>query len=254
MLAAGAIAAGYRLEHVAEIGSTNAVLFDRARKGEAGSVWLMADVQTSGRGRNTRQWTSPAGNLYASLLLTDPSAAEHIAELSFVLSLALRDAVLAAAHLHDDENLKLKWPNDLMVEGHKAAGLLLEGGRAGGAAFVVAGFGVNIVSHPDATSHKATHLLAAGHVVARDALMAALGETVALRVAVWDRGRGFARIRKDWLSVAYGRGETLRVNTLAESFDGVFETVDDSGRLLIDTAVGKRVVSAGEVFVLGGSP
>jgi BirA family biotin operon repressor/biotin-[acetyl-CoA-carboxylase] ligase len=251
LLGPGAIAAGYRLEHVADIGSTNAELVARARAGETGPLWLVADAQTSGRGRNTRNWVSPRGNLYASLLLSDPSPSTHIAELSFVLSLALRDAVLAAAHLYDDAALALKWPNDLMVEGQKTAGLLLEGGRVGDAPFVVAGFGVNIVSHPDGTTHKATHLAAAGHVLDRDGLVLALTDSVAMRLAQWDHGAGFARIRTSWLTYAYGRGEQMRVNTLAESFEGVFETIDAGGRLVVRTDSGDRVISAGEVFALG---
>lgn len=249
-LGPGAESAGHRLEHVAEIGSTSASLFDRARRGETGPLWLVADVQTSGRGRNTRSWTSPAGNLYASLLLTDPAPAPHIAQLSFVLSLALRDAVLAAAHLYDDPTVKLKWPNDLMVDGHKSAGLLLEGGQLGRSPFVVAGFGVNIVSHPEGTTHKATHLQAAGHVVDRDSLAAALTDAIATRLALWERGANFARIRKDWLAVAYGLNRPLRVNTLSESFEGIFESVDEIGRLVVATGDGQRIVSAGEVFVL----
>lgn len=249
-LGPGAESAGHRLEHVAEIGSTNASLFERARLGETGPLWLVADMQTSGRGRNTRNWTSPAGNLYASLLLTDPAPAPHIAELSFVLSLALRDAVLAAAHLYDDPTVKLKWPNDLMVDGHKSAGLLLEGGQLGRSPFVVAGFGVNIVSHPQGTTHKATHLQAAGHVVDRDRLASALTDAIAGRLSLWDRGANFARIRKDWLAVAFGLKRPMKVNTLNESFEGVFEGVDDFGRLVVATGDDRRIVSAGEVFVL----
>ncbi|HEV7718532.1 MAG TPA: biotin--[acetyl-CoA-carboxylase] ligase [Arsenicitalea sp.] len=251
LLGVGAAGAGHRLEHVAEIGSTNAELVARARAGELGPLWLVSDVQTSGKGRNTRHWVSPRGNLYASLLLTDPAPSTHIAELSFVLSLALRDAVLAAAHLHDDPALALKWPNDLMVEGQKTAGLLLEGGQVGGMSFVVAGFGVNIVSHPDGTTHKAIHLAAAGHILDRDSLIAALSDSVASRLAQWDRGAGFARLRTSWLTYAYGRGQPMRVNTLAESFEGVFETIDAGGRLVVKTPDGERIISAGEVFALG---
>ncbi|MDB5562335.1 MAG: biotin--[acetyl-CoA-carboxylase] ligase [Hyphomicrobiales bacterium] len=250
-LGAGALAALHRLEHVAEIGSTSAELVARARAGETGPLWLVSDVQTSGRGRSSRNWASPGGNLYASLLLTDPAPATHIAELSFVFSLALRDAVLAAAHLYDDAALALKWPNDLMVEGQKTAGLLLEGGQVAGTSFVVAGFGVNIVSHPDGTTHRATHLAAAGHILDRDSLLVALAHSVASRLAQWDRGAGFARLRTSWLTYAYGRGEQMRVNTLAESFEGVFETIDAGGRLVVKTPEGERIISAGEVFALG---
>jgi BirA family biotin operon repressor/biotin-[acetyl-CoA-carboxylase] ligase len=245
--------AGHRFEHVAEIGSTNATLLERARAGDLGPLWLLADVQVAGRGRNARHWVSPKGNLYVSLLLSDPSPPAHVAELSFVLSLALRDAVLAAAGLHDAPEFRLKWPNDLMAEGQKTAGLLLEGGQIAGASFVVAGFGVNIVSHPEGTTHRATHLALTGLAVERDGLLGALSDAVVRRLAQWNRGMSFANIRTDWLVRAYGLGEPMRVATLAESFDGVFEGIDPAGRLIAATASGRKIISAGDVFPLAGA-
>lgn len=250
-LGSTARAAGCRLEHVAETGSTNAELLARAMAGEQGPLWLVADTQLSGRGRNSRAWSSPPGNFYGSLLLTDPAPQSRMAELSFVAALALRDAVLRAAHLHDDARIALKWPNDLMVEGRKSAGMLLEGGQARGVTFAVIGIGINIVSHPAVANHLATDLTAAGLRLDRDGLMLALGDTMAERLGQWDRGNGFASIRADWLHVAHGLGGPLRVNTVAESFDGVFETIDDEGRLLARTPQGLRTVSAADVFVLG---
>jgi BirA family biotin operon repressor/biotin-[acetyl-CoA-carboxylase] ligase len=249
-LGPAAAAAGHRLEWTAEIGSTSETLLARARDGERGPLWLGADVQVKGRGRNARHWVSPAGNLYVSLLLSDPAPPAHVAELSFVLSLALRDAVLAAAGLHASDAVTLKWPNDLMAEGRKAAGLLLEGGSARGAPFVVAGFGVNLVSHPEGTPHPATHLADMGWTLDRDGLMAALGDAVVARLAAWGRGAGFAAIRADWLRHAHGLGGPLRVVTLAESFEGIFTGLDELGRLRLETSAGQRLVSAGEVFPL----
>jgi BirA family biotin operon repressor/biotin-[acetyl-CoA-carboxylase] ligase len=241
---------GVRLEHVAEIGSTNASLIERAHAGERGPLWLVADVQVTGRGRNARHWVSPAGNLYASLLLTEPSEAAHIAELSFVMALALRDAVLAAGGLHDDPRFELKWPNDLMADGAKTAGLLLEGGQGGGRPFVVAGFGVNVVSHPEGTAHPATHLSATGLTMDRDGLFAALSSAVDRRLRQWSRGMGFSGIRSDWLKHAHGLGRPIRVATLARSFEATFEGIDDAGRLIAGTAAGRETVSAGDVFPL----
>lgn len=251
-LGAEAKGAGHRLEHVPDIGSTSQTLVDRARRGEPGPVWLVADEQNKGRGRLSRAWDSPTGNLYASLLLSDPAPAARVADLSFVLSLALRDAVLSAAGLADDHALTLKWPNDLMHGGRKAAGLLLEGGRGGEVAFVVAGFGVNVVAHPEGTTHASTDLTSAGYRVTRDATFLALSNAVASHLATWNRGEGFAEIRESWLRHAYGRGKTLRVNTLQESFEAVFKNIDESGRLVVETPGGERMVSAGDVFVLSG--
>lgn len=253
MIALGpdARAAGHRIEQVPTIGSTNAALVERAGQGETGPLWLVADRQEQGRGRNARSWSSPEGNLYASLLLTDPAPSAHIAELSFVLSLALRDAVLAASGLAESGVLSLKWPNDLIAEGRKTAGILLEGGQAQGKTFVVAGFGVNIVSHPEGTAHPATNLMAAGFGLDRDRLAIALADAVARRIADWNRGENFSVIRAAWLKAAHGLGLKLRVNTLAESFEGTFDTIDPAGRLVVVTPTGSRLVSAGDVFVLG---
>lgn len=250
VLGPAAIAAAHRLEHVAAIGSTSAALVERGQGGESGPLWLCADEQLQGRGRNARHWVSPAGNLYVSLLLTDPAPVPRIAELSFVLALALRDAVLAAAGLYESDALTLKWPNDLMADGRKAAGLLLEGGSAAAGPFVVAGFGVNIVSHPEGTAHPATHLLAMGLTLDRDGLLAALGDAVLARLAQWGRGAGFSAVRADWLAHAHGLGSPLRVVTLGESFEGIFAGLDEVGRLRLDTSSGPRMVSAGDVFPL----
>jgi BirA family biotin operon repressor/biotin-[acetyl-CoA-carboxylase] ligase len=168
-----------------------------------------------------------------------------------VLSLALRDAVLTAAGLHDSDLLRLKWPNDLMAENRKTAGLLLEGGQQRGKTFVVAGFGVNIVSHPEGTAHPATHLRAAGLDAERDGLLAALSGAAVRRLDQWQRGENFAEIRRDWLAVAYGLGQGLRVATLGESFEATFEGIDLAGRLIAGTPAGRRLVNAGEVFPLG---
>lgn len=249
-----AVTAGHRLEHVAEIGSTSAELVARAANGERGPLWLVADTQVSGRGRNARNWSSPAGNLYASVLLTDPARPAHVAELSFVLSLALRDAVLAAAGLHKHDGLRLKWPNDLLADGAKTAGLLLEGGQARGAAFVVAGFGVNLVSHPRETPYPAIHLRACGLDITRDRLLAELSSAVVRRMDQWKAGAGFDATRRDWLACAHGVGAPMRVTTLNESFEAVFEGIDENGRLLAATANGVRAVSAGDVFPLEGEP
>lgn len=249
-LGPAALAAGHRLEHVGEIGSTSATLLERARAGEHGPLWLCADVQVRGRGRNARHWASPPGNLYVSLLLNDPAPAAHVPELSFVLALALRDAVLMAAGLHAMEGLSLKWPNDLLAEGRKTAGLLLEGGAAAGRAFVVAGMGVNIVSHPDGTAHPATHLAAMGLTLDRDDLLAALSDAVVARLGQWGRGAGFSAIRADWLADAHGVGNPLRVVTLGETLEGTFAGLDACGRLQLATAAGERLVSSGDVFAL----
>ena len=117
-----ATAAGVRLLSHDTVGSTNAEALQFARKGERGPLWVTAKRQTAGRGRRGRSWVSEPGNLYASLLLTDPAPPERFPELSFVAALALHDAI--GGRIPGLSNrLVLKWPNDLLIDRNKFAGI-----------------------------------------------------------------------------------------------------------------------------------
>lgn len=241
------------LEHRRSVSSTSGELMRRAREGEAGPLWLVADEQTAGRGRRSREWSSPPGNLYASLLLPDPAPPEAMAELSLALALALHDAVAAAAG-PDTPPAELKWPNDLMIAGRKCAGILLEGGLDGRQRFAVAGFGVNIVSHPEGTDHPASNLGAEGYRTDRDELFARLSAAVPERLAEWNRGAGLGSIRRQWLGHAYGLGRPMRITTTSESYLATVKGLDAKGRLLVTREGAEEAVSAGEVFELHAAP
>ena len=150
-----AIEAGVRLETLAAIGSTNAEARLRAQRGARGPLWITAIAQSEGRGRHGRPWISLPGNLYASLLLSDPSPFEHAPQLAFVAALALRDAIVAEAAALAPQ-LAFKWPNDLLLAGDKCAGILIEGeaafdgeeAQAPKRLTVIVGIGVNCTSHP----------------------------------------------------------------------------------------------------------
>ena len=141
-------AAGVRLIAHDTLGSTNAEALARARAGERGPLWVTAARQTAGRGRRGNAWTSEPGNLYASLLLTDRGAAAHLPELCFVVALAVRDAVGGVQRRSLRARLKLKWPNDLLLDGAKLAGILIEAESVGGQTVAAAGIGVNCAHHP----------------------------------------------------------------------------------------------------------
>ena len=190
-----AIEAGVRLETLAAIGSTNAEARLRAQRGERGPLWITATAQSAGRGRHGRTWISPPGNLYASLLLRDPSSFEHAPQLAFVAALALRDAIVAEAAALAPQ-LTFKWPNDLLLAGDKCAGILIEGEAAfdGEEAqvpkqlSVIVGIGVNCTSHPSrsgGTSFPATDLQAHGAAISAGAIVpAAVGHHVQASRAV----------------------------------------------------------------------
>ena len=169
-----AVDAGLRLESLGTTGSTNAEARLRAQQGEVGPLWITAAAQTQGRGRHGRSWISPPGNLYASLLLRDPSPFEYAPQFAFVAALALRDAVALEAKALSPL-LKFKWPNDLLLDGRKCAGLLIEGettpaAEPGKRFIVIIGIGVNCRNHPAAADGSidfpATDLAAHGVAIA----------------------------------------------------------------------------------------
>lgn len=232
------------------LGSTNAEALVLARAGERGPVWITAKTQSAGRGRRGNDWVSPPGNLYATLLLTEPAPSPRAAQLSFVAGLAVRDAVAACAGGLGGA-LTLKWPNDVLIGGRKVAGLLIEAENA--PVFSVAiGIGVNCVSHPDGTPYPAADLAGEGARVTAEALFAALVPAMQARLAQWQGGANFPSIRRDWLKYAAGLGEFIQVRLPERELHGRFMGLDENGRLLVQPETGPHLkITAGEVFGFG---
>ena len=144
----------------------------------------------------------------------------------------------------------MKWPNDLLVEKSKVAGILIEGESE--PAFAVAiGIGVNCAAHPDNTNYPAADLASLGALVVPDALLQELARAMQKRLAQWKGGLGFSAMRADWLKRAAGLGETLHVRLPERQLSGRFQGLDDAGRLLLDQAGRVTPVTAGEVFGFG---
>ena len=231
------------------IGSTNDAALAVVQQGQGRAHWAVAREQTAGRGRNGRVWSSPPGNLYASLALVDPCAPARAAQLGFVAGLALHQAVTDVTGLTADR-LTIKWPNDLLLDRAKLAGLLVEGSVGQGASYAVIGMGVNCVAHPEDTPYPATDLKSAGVGVTAAMLVDRLSLRMAETLALWQRGEGFALIRQAWLRRAAGRGETIRVRQGDGAREGVFRDIDEEGRLLLEGKDGIETVLAGDVFFL----
>jgi BirA family transcriptional regulator, biotin operon repressor / biotin---[acetyl-CoA-carboxylase] ligase len=246
-------AAGIRLIAYDAVGSTNAEAFALARGGLREAVWITARQQTAGRGRRGRAWASPPGNLYASQLLIDPCGGQIAPQLSFVAALALHDAVAVAAPALAGR-LTLKWPNDLLLDGAKVAGILVEGELLADGTFVsVIGIGVNCAHHPEDVPYRATSFAHADEPIAPEVLFEALSRATAARLAAWDRGAGFAAVREHWLALAWRLGEDIRLRTPEETA-GRFAGIDQDGRLLIDIAgEGVRAIAAGEIAARAAS-
>lgn len=240
-------APGFRFERHASLGSTNSTAMAAARAGQAGNLWVLADVQTEGRGRRGRNWASPVGNLFSSVLLIDPGPRERIGELPLVAAVALAEAVDKAVGAFG--LARLKWPNDLLIGGAKLSGILLEAEPlADGRLAVVCGFGVNCASHPDPENYAATDLAALGYRVNPEDMFRCLAQCLAERLESW-REDGFGPARKAWLSRALRLGEEIIVRLPAEELVGHFRDIDPRGQLVLAMADGTtRVISAGDVF------
>lgn len=262
-----AVDQGVSLEALDSAGSTNSEALDRARQGIRGPLWITANTQTAGRGRKARNWVSPPGNLYASLLLTDPAPFERAPELAFVAALALRDAIAAGAPALEAK-LGFKWPNDLLLGAEKCAGILIEGETPNAAAagsgarlMVVIGIGVNCISHPTTDAgaadkpmlYPATDLSSHGAQLGAEALFTELSAAMCRRMAQWDAGRNFDTILGDWLHAARGIGGDITVRDGGRERTGRFVGLDRSGRLLLELPGGSfEKISAGDVFPLTG--
>ena len=225
----------------------------RARDGEPGPVWFVTTEQTAGRGRRQRPWIAPRGNLASSILEVMDVAPGVAATLGFAAGLAL-DAALrqvtleAAVRSGAAVNFALKWPNDVLAEGKKISGILLEVEHLPGGLAVVTGMGTNVVAFPEGTPTPATSLAALGVQVSAEDLFAALSDAWVEFRGIWDNGRGFAQIRRLWLARAAGLGQAVAVVLGGSTIEGIFDTIDDQGCMIIQTPAGKRMpVSAGDV-------
>lgn len=238
----------YRHIALDKVTSTNDEAMARLRAGEPGDFVVTAREQSGGRGRQGRVWTSPPGNLYMSLALRDPAPAALAPQLGFVAGVALADVL--RARLDGDVRLKLKWPNDVLFDGAKLAGMLLESSMLpGGGLGCVVGIGINCRSHPDGLAYPATSLDAAGARNADPAsILADFTRRFDIQMREWNDGSGFAAVRRAWLSMAAGLGQPIGITTPRRGLDGIFRDLDATGRLLLDTAGGTVAVEAGDVF------
>ena len=242
----------YRLVSLDSVDSTNEEAKRLALRGaDAGAdgtvVW--ARIQTAGRGRRGRAWSSPAGNLHCSVLLRPRCPAAVAAQLSFAAALAVVDAVAAVAGPRAAP--RCKWPNDVLIGGRKVAGILLESeaGTEGSVAWVVIGVGVNVTHFPEATETPATSLWAEGctWLAAAEVLEAFCRAFLEWKGRLLDEG--FAPVRAQWLRLAKGLGESIEVRLDKEILAGRFAGLDADGALILEgTDGGRRLIGAGEVF------
>jgi BirA family transcriptional regulator, biotin operon repressor / biotin---[acetyl-CoA-carboxylase] ligase len=226
--------------------STNAEARRRAEAGETGPQWIAARHQTAGRGRRGRSWSTGEGDLAATLLTATGRPPGEAAQMSFVAALAVADLVQTYV---PSERVRLKWPNDVMVDAGKIAGILIESGSRGdGRLWLAVGIGVNLAQAPEAVDRPATAIARHASPPDPQTALAVLAE----RFAAWERiwqDFGFEPIADAWRQRAYGIGEPCVARLGAETVQGVAEGLDDDGSLKLRLADGNlRKISAGDVF------
>jgi BirA family biotin operon repressor/biotin-[acetyl-CoA-carboxylase] ligase len=237
----------YRLVSHERIASTSDEAKALAQQGEPAGTLIWARTQTAGRGRQGRNWVSPAGNLYASLILRPAVPVAIAAQLGFVAAIAVADSCLSFA---PEAAISLKWPNDVLLNGRKLAGLLLESQSRGDGMldWLVLGIGINLATYPTDVEYPATALSATGADTGAEAMLGTLAASFLAWYERWRDGAGFATIRTEWLARARGIGQPIRVRLPGEMREGVFGGLDTDGALLLDTATGRQRIAAGEVF------
>ncbi len=252
MLFSQSMAQSARVIALSSVDSTNAEAQRRAALGEEPPFWVIAETQTAGRGRAGRSWSSARGNLQASLLVRLAKPAPKAYQLSLVAGVAVIDAIRAATTLPEAARLRLKWPNDILIDGRKAGGILVESSSRAGGLEAAVGIGLNLASHPDDLGRPATHLAAHADAPSPQELLAHLAVTMRHWLAVWDEGAGFAAVRRAWLDRGGDPGEALTVNTGTETVAGRFGGLDADGALLLCDADGReRRFSFGDVTLAG---
>jgi BirA family biotin operon repressor/biotin-[acetyl-CoA-carboxylase] ligase len=233
----------FRTEQATEIDSTNEACRLRALAGEAAGLVIRADRQTAGRGRRGRSWSSPKGNLYASLLLRPDRPVSEAAALGFAAVTAIGD--VAEALLPGQAQVRHKWPNDLLINERKVSGILLETQPG----FLVLGIGVNIASHPADTPYPATDLVAEG--AAPLSPQALLERVLGAFAPLYDRweAEGFAALLPAWRRRAAGLGAPVDVRLEREILSGIFKDLEPDGTLRLALADGtERRIAAGDVY------
>jgi BirA family biotin operon repressor/biotin-[acetyl-CoA-carboxylase] ligase len=231
----------WRVRTVEVTVSTNDDARYAAEAGEPEGLVVHSLRQTSGRGRQGRVWESPKGNLYCSFLLRPTEPPRNYGHTSFIAALALHDVV--SKFLPVSAVVTLKWPNDVLVDGNKIAGILLEAGEG----WLIIGIGLNVAHHPEAAMYQTTSLKHYGAAslsidAIRDSLLSHLGEWLECY-----RSKGFEPIRKAWLERA--QQGALTVKLPKETVQGTILGLDENGALRLRLADSQeRAIASGDVF------
>jgi len=213
-------------------------------------TWILAKRQTAGRGRQGKAWVDPVGNFAATLVMLPKGPPANVALRSFVAALALREALVGLTGR--EAAFTLKWPNDVLLNGGKLAGILLESvGQGSGVSHLSIGVGVNLMSAPDQVKGAAFAPVSlraeTGVTVQPETFLDSLAPAYA-RFESQFNTYGFAPIRQKWLSYAARLGEVITAKTAKNQITGTFQTVDESGALVLKDGGGSHAIAAADIF------
>lgn len=246
----------YTLVQLGDVDSTNIEAHRRAEDGATHGLVISATSQSAGRGRRGRKWVSTVGNLYFSILLRPGTGISTSMQPGFVMANAIAESIQSI--LPAGATVQTKWPNDVLVNGKKISGILLEGEMASDSKnmdWVVIGVGINVANHPGAGQGNviSTALLDEG---LSESIDAAMGKLLKSIISEFDRGykqwlnAGFAPVGELWLSRAAGLGGPIEVRLPNETLSGTFNSLDENGALVLGLADGQeRLISAGDIFL-----
>ncbi len=211
-------------------------------------TWIMAHRQTAARGRRGRRWEMPEGNFAATLVMRPGGHPTWAALRSFVAANALYATLAMYVR---DASLALKWPNDVLLEGGKVAGILLEStGKGKTVDWLAIGIGVNLAAKPEIDGNSGfppVCLADHGERVAPEEFLTMLAGHFATQEGILER-LGFDAVREDWLQRAAKLGEIITARTSKEEITGLFDTIDEGGNLVLITGSGRRVIPAADVY------
>lgn len=242
----------YHLLSYDVLDSTNEEAKRLAGGGASHGAVIWAKKQTAGRGRMGREWISPEGNLYVSVLLSPSKDLATCSQLSFVAAVAAAETLDVI--VSEQSDITCKWPNDILYGGKKLGGILLESfttadQKGKDRQWVVVGVGINIDHFPEHVMFPATCLRDAGvEIISAKIVLSRFIYNFIHRYDHWAK-KGFKDIQKDWVERAYRLGHPTQVIVGDKQLDGIFDGIDAAGRLLLRQDSGAITgISAGDVF------
>ncbi|WP_455466888.1 biotin--[acetyl-CoA-carboxylase] ligase [Bartonella sp. B39] len=242
---------GYTVESYESVDSTNLIAQQKAQAGHKGYHWVVAQEQLRGRARRGRRWSSPKGNLYSSLLLTDNIVHQTAAQLGFVAGISVVETVKQFIKDEKQTNsiVSLKWPNDILLKGAKSSGVLLEIFKLPSQQYaLVIGIGINVKYHYEDAPYPTSCLKSVGLYIDAEQIFTVLTEFFSKNYLLWKQSGGCDIIRKKWLLHSAHLGQHVKIINDEKIIEGIFDGLDNDFNCIIKQKNGQQaVITSGDV-------